>query len=386
MLAPQAGGTDGEVKHIRILQFVTTLRLAGAEKLATDLSIALREKGHEVIVTAYTDDRDSLARRLRAHDVNVVPIAFPKPGLRALAHAVRDLTRLIQQTNPDIIHAHNPAAGTIALVARALARRRSVPVVTTYHGVRPHRLRLAGRLISGADAVIAVGPSAAVQLRAMLPHEHVVEIRNAVVVERTRETVDVRAEFAVDERVLLVAVGRYVQQKGLSLLIDTAAELRRRGSISRGFRLLIVGHGPLRAELEDHANRLGLRDLVTLTGARPDANDIVGAADALVHSAEWEGLPLVILEAMALGTPIVAMKVPGVDDIVVDRRTGLLVLGRTPQAMADAVEEMLRDEPLRKSVVEAGKALIARDYPLEAMVDQHANLYMTVLAERAARR
>ncbi len=369
---------------LRILQFVTTLRLAGAEKLASDLSIALRQNGHEVVVAAYTDERDTLAQKLRDNDVEVVPVAFPKPGLRALMRTVLDMQRLIRRVRPDVIHAHNPAAGTIALFARTLAWQRKIPIVTTYHGVRPHRLRLAGHVISRAEAVIAVGPSAAAQLREALPGQHVVEIKNAVIVERTRPPAEVKAELGVVDNVHLVTVGRYVEQKNQTLLVDMVAELRRRGTLEREPALTIVGHGPLQEDIEAHAAGLGLSDCVTLTGPRADANDIMAAADVLVHGATWEGLPLVLLEAMSLGVPIVAADAPGVDDIIHDRVTGLLVKAPDPEAMADAVEEMLANDLLREAVAVEAESLVAREYPLSAMVEQHAELYRSLVEHRFA--
>jgi glycosyltransferase involved in cell wall biosynthesis len=368
---------------LRILQFVTTLRFGGAEKLTTDLSIALGARGHDVTVAAWTDERDALAQRLRDNGVRVEGVAFPKPGARALIRTIRDVRRLIGETEPDIVHAHNPAAGTIALAARSLARRRKIPVVTTYHGVRPQRIRLAGRVMSGADAIVAVGPSATEQLRAAMPGEQIVEINNAVVVSRSREPHAVRTEFGLDGGVLLVAVGRCVPEKGQALLIEAVAELHRRGRLGDDLALVIVGDGPLRAELEAQAAELGLSGHVTLAGPRADASDIIASADVLVHSSMREGLPLVLLEAMLLEVPVVAVDASGVADIVRDRETGLLVAARHAGSMADAVEEMVQDDHLRSRVVAAAAGHVARDYAVSTMVDEHVALYRSLVGARS---
>jgi glycosyltransferase involved in cell wall biosynthesis len=370
-------------RPLRILQFVTNLRFGGAEKLTTDLSIALEARGHDVTVAAWTEERDALAQRLRDNGVRVEGIAFPKPGVRALIRTVRDVRRLIDEIEPDIVHAHNPAAGTIALTARSLARRRAMPVVTTYHGVRPQRIRLAGRVMSGADAIVAVGPSAAEQLRSAMPGEQIVEINNAVVVARSGDPHAVRTEFGVDGGILLVAVGRCVPEKGQALLIDAVAELRRRGRLGDDLALVIVGDGPLRAELEARAAELGLCGHVMLAGSRADASDIIASADVLVHSSMREGLPLVLLEAMLLGVPVVALDASGVADVVRDRETGLLVRSREPMSVADAVEEMVQDESLRHRVVAAAAGLVARDYSVSTMVDGHVELYHELVRARA---
>ncbi len=150
------------------------------------------------------------------------------------------------------------------------------------------------------DGVIAVGPTAAAQLREVLPDEAVTEIRNAVSVTRSRTPAETRKELGVsDEHLLFVSVGRHVAQKGQGLLLEAAAELRRRGNLKQPFQLVLVGEGPLMAELEAQSVALGCDDCVTFTGPRTDAADIIAAADALLHTAHWEGLPLVLLEAMS---------------------------------------------------------------------------------------
>jgi glycosyltransferase involved in cell wall biosynthesis len=237
--------------------------------------------------------------------------------------------------------------------------------------------------MSGADAIVAVGPSAAGQLRASMPGERIVEINNAVVVQRAREPHAVRAEFGLDGGVLLAAVGRCVPEKGQALLIDAMAELHRRGRLGSDLALVIVGTGPLLHELEAQAAALGLSGRVKFAGARGDAADIIASADVLVHSSMREGLPLVLLEAMLLEVPVVAVDASGVADVVRDRETGLLVRTREPGALADAVEEMLSDGPLRDGVVSAASSLVERDYPVSAMVEQHEQLYVGLVEARS---
>jgi glycosyltransferase involved in cell wall biosynthesis len=146
---------------------------------------------------------------------------------------------------------------------------------------------------------------------------------------------------------------------------------------------VIVGDGPLRAELEARAAELGLARHVMLAGSRADASDIIASADVLVHSSMREGLPLVLLEAMLLEVPVVAVDATGVADIVRNRETGLLVGSREPGSVADAVEEMVQDESLRDRVVAAAAALVARDYSVSTMVDEHVGLYHELVRARA---
>lgn len=373
-------GSAVGIADLRVLQFVTTLAFGGAERLATDMSIALAGRGADVVVATDTTLTRGFGDALRHAGVPLEHVSLPRTRPLSILRSVRELARIVRRHEPHVLHAHNPAAGTVAALARRIARRPSMAIVTTYHGVRLHRAGLASRVLKGGELVIAVGPGAERQLLASMPAHRVVQIKNAVSVAPSRDREAVRDEFGLSDLPLVVAVGRYVVQKDHALLVDALAELAKSG---RQFRALIVGFGPLEQDLEAQVRSHGLEEMVTITGARSDAVDLIGAADVLAHTALWEGLPLVLLETMALGVPVVAVAAIGVSDVVQDGVTGLLVSERSPTAVAAALERVLADAALCRRVADGARAYVADHHSFETMVDEHVSIYMRAIAMRS---
>jgi len=171
---------------------------------------------------------------------------------------------------------------------------------------------------------------------------------------------------------LVLAVGRLVPAKNHALAIRAFADVEYA-------TLVIVGEGPLRNELEDEARRAGVHDRVVFAGLRPDARALIGAADAIVVSSRSEGLPMVVLEALAAGTPVVATAVRGVREILEDEQNALLTAPEDPLRMAEAIQRVLSDERLAGRLADAGLGL-AGEHTEQAMVDAFLDLY----APRAA--
>jgi glycosyltransferase involved in cell wall biosynthesis len=369
-----------DVTGIRVLQFIPLLYFGGAERLATQIAAELARRGAEVVVASDLSDPIDFVPILTRAGMPLEHVPFARPRPLAFARSVLTFAALLRRREPHVVHAHNPAAAMVAAIARMVARRPHVAIVTTYHGVRPHRRRLAGRVLRGGELVVAVGRSAERQLRTFVPARRLVLIENAVAVRTERDRESVRREFVAGDEPLIVSVGRYWEQKDHPLLIDSLAELAGRG---RRFKALIVGSGPLHRELEARVRARGLDDRVVVTGARADAVDLVAAADVLAHTAAWEGLPLVLLETMTLGTPIVAVTAVGVSDLVEDGVTGILVEERSPAAIADALERVLDDPELAHRVAAGGRAFVTRHHSFERMVDEHVAVYLRAMRMRA---
>jgi colanic acid/amylovoran biosynthesis glycosyltransferase len=165
----------------------------------------------------------------------------------------------------------------------------------------------------------------------------------------------------------ILAVGRLVEKKGLSDLIDACAILQRS---DRPFSCHIIGAGPLEAELRAQIERLGLAPRVRLLGPRPRSEVVRRLQEAAVFVApcvvsadgDRDGLPTVLLEAMAVGTPCVATAVTGIPEIVHDGVTGVLVGERDPGALAAAIGRLLIDDGLRVRLASAGRALVERAF------------------------
>ncbi|MDX6452107.1 MAG: hypothetical protein QOH16_2156 [Gaiellaceae bacterium] len=200
-------------------------------------------------------------------------------------------------------------------------------------------------------------------------------VHNAVAPEVVRRREDVRDEFGVSDIPLIAVVGRLAEQKNHAFVLDVAIALRQ---IGQPFRVLLIGDGSLRRELAHAIAQKDLRNHVELLGTRADVVDIVSAADAFLMTSRWEGLPLAMLEAMAVRTPVVATAVRGVVEIVRHEHSGLLVDEGNPLAAAATITRLLNDPDLGARLADAGARDVTQ-YSVPRMVDGYAAVYRSVL-------
>jgi glycosyltransferase involved in cell wall biosynthesis len=151
---------------------------------------------------------------------------------------------------------------------------------------------------------------------------------------------------------LFGTVARLTQQKGLPYLLEAMCRVR---IALQDARLVVVGMGDRMLELQARISELGLDDCVRLLGSRTDVADIVASLDVFVLPSLWEGLPTVILEAMALGMPVVATDIPGTRELVFDGRTGLLAPPRDPAKLADAMVRQYWDRERAQAMASAAR-------------------------------
>lgn len=296
------------------------------------------------------------------------------PGLGAVVARLRAAVRAGRY---DLIHCHGYRASVLA--ALALLGSRPLPVVRTVHGAPEARglSKLAayealGRLAdrwTGARLVYVSD-----ELAARLGHaDGSVVIRNGV--EPPAPLGGRPVEFE-PRKFHVVAVGRLEPVKALDTLIDAMAQpaLRERACLH------LVGDGPLRAALTERAAAAGLAAVVRFHGFRRDALNLIGHADCLALSSRHEGIPYVVLEALALGTPVVATRVGGIPEVIRDDVDGLLVAPGSPSALAGALAR-LGDEPgLRERLSHSGQARIAIAFSASGMAGHYADLYGDALA------
>jgi glycosyltransferase involved in cell wall biosynthesis len=380
---PQPASTP--VSELRVLQLVPVLRVGGLERVATTLSLALHERVARVVVCSKGGPPFEPALRAAGVPVEHVPRPTPKPG--QLARSTWALARVLRREQPHVLHAHNPAAALAAVAARRLAGLPHTAIVATYHGVLPGRVGRATRVLAAAaDAVVGVGPSSTrALLDAGLADATARTIHNAVDATTSRSADEIRAELDAADAELVVTVGRYAAEKNQALLLEAAARL----APSRPrLRVVLVGDGPLEDDLRRRVVELGLDGVATVTGERGDAVDVTAAGDVFVLSSDSEGLPLVLLEAMAAGTPVVATRAGGVADAIEHERTGLLVPVGDAGALAEGIARLLDDAGLRARLAGEARRFVERTCSPAAMVDRYLELYVEVVDRRrsAARR
>jgi glycosyltransferase involved in cell wall biosynthesis len=287
---------------------------------------------------------------------------------------------------PDLVHLHGSRAGLAGVIAARVAQVR--PVVYTAHAFAFRRrlpqllhwaaIRAEAVTCRLADRVIALNRGDISAAAAYgIPTTHFSVIANGIDLTRFEKTRGRREEFGLDASVPVVGmVARLVPQK------DPLSFLRMAQLVSRTIpeaRFLLVGDGPLRATMEKKTREMALEGRVTLTGFRDDVPELLRTMDIVVLTSLWEGLPLTLLEAMAAARPIVATRVQGTADVVVDGHTGILVAPEDPAQLAAAVVELVGNPERRERLGEKGRERVAREFSIDRMVTATVDVYKSVL-------
>ena len=324
--------------------------------------------------------KDQLVPALAAHGVPSACLEVRDE--RDLRWAFR-LRRMLVEDPVDILHAHSPyPAGIARLVVRTLPRRIRPRVVYTLHNTwgsfaRPTRvlnratMRWDAADLAVSETVRSTVPASLVGMTEVLIHG--IDLGAA---RRQRDRRGVRAEFGLPDDLFVVGtVANLRTQKDYPNLLAAARVLRDRGVC---FRMLAVGQGPLEAEIRAEHERLGLEGIVDLLGERRDAVRVMSGCDVFVLASSNEGLPVAIMEALALGLPIVATDVGGLSEVI-DDTNGVLVPPRDPPALADALRALASDPP-RRARFAAGSLAAAEQFDIDRTVTRLEALYRSVMA------
>jgi glycosyltransferase involved in cell wall biosynthesis len=365
----------------RVLELVTLSDWGGAQGHVLAVARHLKARYDMTVACA---PGGPLIDSLHREGVRVVEI----PSLVRAPNPLADITALwrlvafMRQERFNIVHCHSTKAGFLGRVAARLA---GVPgTVFTAHGWPftagwSPAVRIASTLAERAvarlsTAIICVSEHTrreALRLRIGRPEQlHV--IYNGVDPGRWAPALS-RGNRPAGEGHLTVMVARLQAPKDPVTLIEAWAR------VSRPHRLVLIGDGPLRPRLDALIATRGLADRVSLLGARDDVPRVLAQADVFVLSTRWEGFPLVIIEAMMCGLPVIATDVGGIAEAVEHQRTGMLVPPGRPDALADALNQMLNDGALRRINGEAGRQRALEQFTEARMVEQIDRVYTRAL-------
>jgi glycosyltransferase involved in cell wall biosynthesis len=283
------------------------------------------------------------------------------------------LARVLSQRGIRHVHAHH--ANVAADVARIAAKCLGITWSLSVHGPTEfsdiERFR-PGDKAADADFVACISDFCRSQLLALVPLERWDRLR--VVRLGVELPASPPAPAPDDGRLRVLSVGQLAERKGFTVLIDAVAALRDRGV---NVEATIVGDGPARAELEGRIAARGLADAVTLAGALPHADTLAryAGADVMCLPSFAEGVPVVLMEAMARGRPVVATRIAGVPELVQDGVSGLLVTPGRSDELADALARLAADPSLREQLGAKARDKVAQDYEATRSARQLRDLF-----------
>lgn len=366
--------TEAGRPRLRVEMVLPTLEVAGMEHVVAQLSTALYDRGHSVGITCVNSE-GAMAPDLRASGIRVAHI--PADGRRSYLWPV-GLRRWFQTITPDVVQIHNEPW----LKAALAARQARVPLVLfTLHG-RTHENwvdhaldRRAAKLSDRVTTVSTALRDHVVEHMRVDP-ERVLAIPNGVDVERfapgpapscLRASLGLRAD-----QPLIGMIARLEPVKNHACLLRAFVKVIAEHPTAR---LILVGDGQLRREIEERIVENGLSEHVLMTGVRSDVPDVYRALDVCVLPSLAEGASISILEAMASGVCIVASKVGGTPELLDNGACGLLVPSNDPGALAQGICKVLADSELRRTLGAAARGRCVERFSFAEVVGRYEQIY-----------
>jgi glycosyltransferase involved in cell wall biosynthesis len=355
---------------LRVLLAVDSLEMGGAERHVAEIAVELARRGH--VVTVGCSASGMLADRLRQGKVDIRVCAKRRAKRVVSREYAGGLGRVLRHGGYDVVHAHLYASA--AAVAMAVRR---TPLVVTEHsqgGWRRARERAISRAyLQRADGVVAVSAAVGREVRGLgVDDREVVELPNAV----TRLS-HMHPRLPESDGPIIGFVGRFCKEKGADLFIELAASI---ASAWRDARFLMIGDGPMRKQLEVRAGQWGIDRRVLFMGEVANARSLLAEVDVLVVPSRTEGAPLVVLEAMAAGTPVVGSRVGGIPEQIRDGEDGLLVTPGDIGGFVTAVNLLIEHPSLRGRLATGGRER-ERHRSFEEMVGRLEAMYRAAMLQ-----
>lgn len=385
---------------MRVAQLIENLDAGGAEALTVDIANALAARGHSshlIVIHGGGPLHSRVSPAVTCLDLERPRTSGTTPvRLAYRLGTCRRLVRALESHHVDVVQSHLPQANFLALW---VGRQHVARVHPTIHNnlefddldsrrwKRFARRRAYRLMLDWCDRSIAVseqvrrGMARELGIDEALMARRIVTIPNGV---RIGSTIDPREREALRERwgvapdeLLIAGAGRLVRQKNFEALVDALAALVDEPV---PWSCVIAGEGAAMPSLEQRILGHGLASRVRLAGRLDNVQDLLMAADMFCLPSRFEGLPLVLLEALAAGLPVCATRIDGVADIVADDREAVLVAPDDVAALAEGLRQLLADPALRSRIGAAGRELAASRYGFERMMDSLEELYRSPVA------
>ena len=363
---------------MKVIQMVGDGRPSGGTTVVLSLARDLaKQKDWQLHVVSQEDSyalKEAEKLGLKAHGVDFF-------AGRLNLKAVNQLQKLVTEINPDLIHVHAARAGFP--LSFALPSKTTIPIVYTVHSYhflgkglimrhlgalaekRCHSMACASTFVCKYDEDIAREWS-------LLPHgAKTRQIYNGI------EATDFPPPQESDGKTITF-FGNLIYQKNPKIFVEMAAIL---SAIDKSLRFQMIGGGDLQKDVECLIDKNGLKEKFSLTGRIPreEALAALNGSHIMVMPSRWEGAPVVILEAMFLNVPIVGSSFPAMAEFLRDRETGLVVSREDPKAYGQAVENLLNDEGLRRTIVRKSRKMVEERFLRSVITKEYAELYESLL-------
>ncbi len=373
-------------QRIRVMQFLNSTVRSGAEEVALELARGLDPKRFRSYLVCPPELMEAFGDDCQTGDIETFALSLHSPWQAAIA--LRFIGYL-RSRKIDVLNAHMIRA---AVVAVPLARIAGVPVVIqTCHGREAWRRGWLKRrywidriIARWADATVAVSEATRTYLlkeKRLGPHK-VTLIRNgrglAGFSPSTSRQEHLRSELGIGPHDPVVGVfGRLEEQKGHRFLLSGMPTVLAQVPATK---VVLVGEGSLRHELENYVSSLSTSDAVRFVGYRRDWKELMALSDVIVLPSLYEGMPLVPIEAALMAKPVVATSVDGTCEVVIDGVTGLLVPPAEPEPLARAIVDLLTNPAKCRRLGQSARTRAHKELSLQRQIEETASLYEQLLS------
>lgn len=357
----------------RMVHIVQSLQTGGAENLLVNLAVNCKDKFDITVISQYKESKLPLEKRLLDNGIKIIflnkKVGFDPGSIIALYKALNKI-------KPDIVHTHLHAA--IYAVPWYIFHKKAVKVHTV-HSVASMELGAIHRIVQGfayrflGVVPVAISPS----VKESIVKQYKIRTRKVPVIlngiDVSRYNVPCGGEN-VSRPFTIINVASFSKWKNQMLLLNSFYNVTLKHPNTR---LVFVGEGPEKAEVERAAHKLGIADKTLFAGLTSEVERYLSGADVFVLSSAFEGLPLSILEAYAAGLPVISTKVGGVQDILADGVNGFLVPPNDEAAMTNAILKVYENPELRDKMSGTNRAA-AQGFDIKRIADQYTKLYYSV--------
>src|SRR5438876_1233013 len=365
---------------IRVLHLIATNFVGGPEKQILHHASDLRELGWKTWIGSFRDQaqRAEILDRAEARGLPTCEITRGRFDIRS----AWELADFLKKSEVQLLCTHGYKASMVGCLAKRLV---GIPQIAFCRGWTAETLRvrlyeaLERQVVGYADRIVCVSQAQAASLgkHARRARVHVVHnaMLSAEISAANRSSLKQQLGFPATAR-LVGAVGRLSVEKGQRQLVKAAVDLSQKVP---DVQIVLLGEGRERKSLEALTDRFGLRGMVHLPGFQQNVSTWMQAFDVLANCSDTEGIPNAILEAMAVGTPVVATAVGGVPALIRDGETGLLTPPSDPRSLGDALAKVLQDPQLAERLGQNGRGWVTDQFSASQQRGQLITIYRDVL-------
>ncbi|MFX0200593.1 MAG: glycosyltransferase family 4 protein [Candidatus Hodarchaeota archaeon] len=371
-----------------ILFVIDNLSFGGGERVFAQIINGLLPKKYEIFVASLPSEQFDKA--IHNNRVQFLPIDFSK---RLNFSLIPRLAKIINKNKIEIVHGQGARAEFYARLACKLAgiskyvSTIAMPVEGFDVGFLRKKIyalfdRFSEKFVDRFLVVSDVLREAMIRDHG-IPAEKIIRIYNGIEIDHylpqeedgSRE--GIRREFNVGKDTAFIgAIGRLVWQKGFEYLIQAIPHILREFAQTK---VLIVGEGPLRKELEALGKSMKIEGHLVFSGFRSDVKEILSAIDILVVPSLLEGFPMITLEAMAMGKPIIASDIDGIREQIIDGESGILIPPKDLNAIGEAIIKLNRDEKLAQNMGWEARKRVEKEFSVEKMVTTTEQVYQSLI-------